>query len=801
MLSMKFSFCSLVFFLLQLLCPIESIGQQVSLLQGMVKDSETSEILVGAAVYWQGEENTGVVSVEDGTFLIRIGNLPKDLAVSYIGYEKKIIKIDQSNFQNKLEILLQPTAQGLEEVVIEGEREASITESTDLGKSNLPISTLENIPSLFGEVDILRSLQLLPGIQTAGEGTTGLFVRGGSSDQNLIQLDGAPVYNPSHFFGFFSVFNPDALDGVELYKGNIPARFGGRLSSVVDVGMKEGNTEKVKGKGSIGTISSKLATEGPLFSNKSSFVVSGRRTYADLFLKLSNNDDISNNKLYFYDLAGKLMFRLSDSDKLTFSSYYGRDYLEVNGLFGFGWRNWLNSLVWKKTFNDKMYLDVNGYYSEYSYLIRIMDEENGFRWSNLLSEGGLKGLFAFRPHKALALEMGIHSKYFHFFPVDMKADPGSKVDPITTHPGNALQNDVFVSAEIDPLEKLKLELGMRMSFYAQIGQGAEYVYDQEPSNGEDAIVDTLYYGRFDLMKGYRGLEPRLALRYSITDDLSFKASFNRNYQYVQVASNNSAGLPIDRWVLASSYIHPIRGDHFSAGLYKTFDQRTWELSLEGYYKDYKNIIDVKQGGDVLFTDNIEAEVLTGDAWSYGAELLFKKKFGTTTGWFGYTYSRTFRQVPGISEGDPYNPRYDRPHDLSLVLHHEFSERLSGNLSFVYATGQAVSFPVGAYSMDNQEIPYYGPKRNEDRFPNYHRMDASITLKNKDKGKSWRGSWDFSVYNLYGRKNPFSYQFTDIINNNVKYDSSSGDPVYSRRPGVIMTYLFAFLPSVSYNFEF
>ncbi|QDH81618.1 TonB-dependent receptor [Echinicola soli] len=784
-----------------LVSPTQVNAQRINTLKGVVTDQESGEKLIGASVYWESSENKGVISDEDGSFELPLSILPKTLVVSFIGFKRKEIRITKENAIGTLSVRLEASAEGLAEVVVEGNHEEDITQSVDMGRNIVPIETLKSIPSLFGEVDVLRGLQLLPGIQTAGEGTTGLFVRGGSSDQNLIQLDGAPVYNPSHFFGFFSVFNPDALDEVDLYKGNIPATYGGRLSSVVDISMKEGRTDRIHGVGGIGNISSKITVDGPLFSEKSSFVVTGRRTYADLFLKLSNDEGINSNRLFFYDLGGKMTFRPSVKDKITISSYYGRDYLQAGDMFGFGWKNWINAAQWSKTFNKKTFLDVNGYYSQYDYLIEIMDEDNGFSWSSLISEGGLRWLFTLIPSDKAVIEAGAHSRYYHFSPVDMSTSPGSQVSPITTNSGNGLQQDFFVSGELDISPRLKLEGGLRWSLYAQIGNGAKYIYDNGPKSESGEITDTVYYDKLRPMKFYQGKEPRIALRFKISDNLSFKSAYNRNFQYLQVASNSSAGLPIDRWALASEYIHPIKSDQYSAGLYQTLSGGDWELSMEGYYKEYDRIIDVKQGADVLFTDHLETEVLDGRGWSYGGELLLKKNAGKTTGWLGYTYSRTFRKIAGISEGKAYNPRYDRPHDVSLVLQHEFSERLTANMTFVYSTGQAVSFPVGTYAIDNQQMPLYSPLRNEDRFPDYHRMDLAVTWKNKDKGKRWKGSWNFSIYNVYGRKNPYSYQFKDIVNNDVHYDSSSDGMVYSRRPGVVMTYLFTFLPSVSYNFEF
>ncbi len=783
------------------LSPLIGKAQEVEKITGYIKAEKTGEVLPGASIFWLGEETKGVVSDEQGFFEIDVFELPKTLVVSFVGFEIKYLAVNSSSQKQALELELSELLQSLNEVVIEGDTDVSLVESVDMGKNTLSINTLKNIPSLFGEVDVLRSLQLLPGIQTAGEGTTGLFVRGGSSDQNLIQLDGAPVYNPSHFFGFFSVFNPDALESVDLYRGNIPARQGGRLSSVVDVKMKTGRTDRIHGEGGIGTISSKLSLDGPLFSDKSSFIISARRTYADLFLRAFGSDDIKNNLLYFYDLGGKLDFRIGDRDKISFTTFLGNDYLEVDGLFGFGWKNWVNSFNWNRIINKNLFLEVNGYYSQYGYNLVIEDEEDGFSWENLLSEGGLKGIVNWSVNDKVNLEVGLQNRYYHFFPLDMKVEPGSSLEPVVTNPVNAFQYDAFVSGDFDIDERLKVEAGLRVSAYNQIGRGAEYIYKDGPSGEEADILDTLFFKRFRKMQFYHGLEPRLAFRFKINEKLSFKAAYNRNYQYLQITANNSAGLPIDRWVLSNRYIEPQSLDQYSAGLFKSFGEQDWDLSLEGYYKDYDNIVDVRQGADLLFTDNIEAELLKGQAWSYGAEFMLKKNAGSFTGWLSYTYSRTFRKVPGISLGEAYNPRYDRPHDISLVMQRTFNSRLLANITFIYSTGQAVSFPVGSYAMDNQEIPLYGPKRNQDRFPDYHRMDASIVWKNKERGKNWKGSWSFSIYNLYGRKNPYLYQFTDIINNDVKYQSSSSDEIFSRRPGVVMTYLFTIMPSISYNFEF
>jgi hypothetical protein len=342
---------------------------------------------------------------------------------------------------------------------------------------------------------------------------------------------------------------------------------------------------------------------------------------------------------------------------------------------------------------------------------------------------------------------------------------------------------------------------LRAGFYNQVGQGVDYLYSTSSPANQDDIIDSTRYKTLQNIKFYQGLEPRLAFRYLVNEQFSIKMAYNRNFQYVQIASNSSAGLPIDRWILAGTYVPPIRADQISLGLFHNFDQNRWEFSVEGYYKDFRNIIDLKNGANVLFNDNVETEILTGKGWAYGAEFLLRKNLGKTSGWLAYTYSRTWRKIEGISQGRAYNPRYDRPNDITLVLNHEFSPRWSAGMTFVYTTGQAVSFPIGTYVVDRQILPLYSELRNEDRYPDYHRMDASVTWKNSDKGKKWRGSWNFSIYNLYGRKNPFSYEFREIYNDDITFEKADDGPVVSARPGVVMTYLFTFLPSITYNFKF
>ncbi|MBN7810526.1 TonB-dependent receptor [Algoriphagus sp. H41] len=778
-----------------------AFSQDQESITGEVLDVTNSEPLVGANVYWEGKSSSGVVSDLDGRFSLKITELPYRLVISYVGYEQSVRIISAKDAEKPIRFFLKPEEMSLDEIIIQERRPDEQVKNMEMGKATVPIETIKNIPALFGEVDLLRSLQLLPGVKSAGEGTTGIFVRGGSADQNLVQLDGAPVYNPSHFFGIFSVFNPDGIKSVDLYKGNMPASFGGRAASLIDVSLREGNNVKVRGEGGIGSISSRLTVDGPLFGNNSTFIVSGRRTYADLFLKLSSDENIKNNKLNFHDLSGKVSFVLNDRDKISLSSYQGSDFLGLEREFGLGWTNWVSAVNWSRVSSENFFFDLQGYHSRYSYTVEFDDPENGFEWSNQLSESGLKAVWTFLPNAKTQLAWGAHSQYYHFAPIDLEPAAESAIQPIATNPKNGLLNNLFATATYELSPKLSAEAGLRWGLFNQVGKGVDYLYEGGVPGPEADITDSLSYGTLENMQFYHGLEPRIAFRYLINEQFSLKTAYNRNFQYIQIASNSSAGLPIDRWILSGRYIEPVRSDQISLGLFHNFDQNRWEFSAEGYYKDLRNVIDLRNGAQVLFTDQVETELLAGKGWAYGAEFLLRKNIGKTTGWLAYTWSRTWREIEGVSEGEPYNPRFDRPHDVTLVLNHEFSPSWSAGLTFVYTTGQAVTFPVGSYQMDNQSVPLFPDERNGSRFPDYHRMDASVTWKNADKGRKWRGSWNFSVYNLYGRKNPFAYEFRTIYNDDINYDSTEDGEIISSRPGVVMTYLFTFLPSITYNFQF
>ena len=794
------SFHRPLLFLLLFIIASSAFSQEKLVLRGQVMDAGNLQVLVGVNVYWEGKEQQGTPTDLDGNFYIPATTLPAKIILSYLGYEKSIRIIQVRDLEKVQRFYLKAEDFSLEEVLIQEKRGDEQVKNLELGKSTLSMETLQSLPALFGEVDLLRSLQLLPGVKSAGEGTTGLFVRGGSADQNLVQVDGAPVYNASHFFGIFSVFNPDGIKKVDLYKGNMPASFGGRASSLIDVTLREGEKDRVQGEGGIGTISSRLTLQGPLLGDKSSFLISGRRTYADLFLKLSSNPDIKNNQLNFYDLNGKAAFSLNEKDKLSVSSYQGSDFLGLDGQFGLGWKNWVSSINWNRVNSDSSFFDLQAYHSRYSYQVKFDNDENGFDWTNSLSESGIKASWTRVFSPTTTLVWGAQGQLYHFAPTDLKPSPNNQINRRQTQAVQGVLGNAFVGLTREFTDKLSGELGLRQGVYAQLGEGKVYQYPGNAPNPDQEPSDSVFYRSAEVMQTYQGLEPRIAFRYLLRPEFSLKLAYNRNFQYVQIASNSSAGLPIDRWVLAGQYIRPIKSDQISLGVFHNFDQNRWELSAEGYYKDLDQVIDLRNGARILLSDQVETELLSGRGWAYGAEFLLRKNKGKTTGWLAYTWSRAWRQIDGISLDKPYNPRFDRPHDVSLVLNHQFSPAWSSSFTFVYSTGQAVSFPVGSYLVDNQPVPLYSDYRNENRFPDYHRLDASVTWKNPDQGRKWKGSWNFGVYNLYGRKNPFSYDFRTIYNNQLNYSPSDGK-IVSARPGVVMTYLFTFLPSITYNFQF
>lgn len=786
--------CSLISF--------QSLSQDQQTISGYVRDGSSGEEMIGATVTINELPGTGTVSNAYGYYSLTLPSGNYTLKYNYIGYETVTKEIDlKSNM--KLDISLAEERLHLEEIVIQSEKPEDNVTDVKMSREKLQVEKIKALPALFGEVDLIKTLQLLPGIQSAGEGTTGLFVRGGSSDQNLILLDEATVYNASHFLGFFSVFNADAIKNVEIYKGGIPARFGGRLSSILDIQMKEGNNKKFAMSGGIGSISSRLTVEGPIVKDKSSFIISGRRTYADLFLRLSPNEDVNSNILYFYDLNAKANYRIDEKNRIFVSGYFGRDVFDFDDTFGLDWGNATVTTRWNHLFNDRLFLNTTVLFSNFGYGFDIDDGVQSFEWKSNLQEYSAKLDFTYFINPNNTLSFGVNSILHRFEPATITPGDNSIFIDFALDNRYALEHALYIGNDHKINEKLLIQYGLRYSIFENIGPGKVFLYEEGVPRSDETLIDSVRYDRLERINLYHGLEPRFAARYILNRQSSVKASYNRMRQYIQVASNSTAGLPIDRWIPADNYIEPLIGDQVALGYFRNFKENTFEASVEVYYKWMDNLIDFKPAAEILLNNNIETEILSGKGWAYGAEFTIKKNVGKTTGWFGYTIAKTERQIDGINDGKKYNAKYDRTHDISLVVSHEVSPRLTLSANWVYATGQAVSFPVGRYNVDGRSIPYYDDlSRNSDRMPPYHRLDLSANLKAKNKkNKRLQGSWSFSIYNAYARKNAFSITFEDIVNDNVSYDSDEDGPETSRRPGSVKLYLFSLIPSVTYNFKF
>jgi hypothetical protein len=750
-------------------------------LSGHVKDAKTGEDLIGASVY---VKETGSGSVTNVYGFYSISLLPGEytLRYSYIGYvtfEQKV-KVEK-DFH--LDIELEPSSQTLDEVEITARRTDENVRAAEMSVTKMDVEVIQKIPALMGEVDLIKAIQLLPGVQSTSEGSSGFSVRGGNPDQNLVLLDEATIYNPSHLIGFFSVFNNDAIKDVKLYKGDIPARYGGRLSSVLDVRMRDGNMKRFSGTGGIGIISSRLTLEGPIVKDRSSFLVSGRRTYADIFLGLSRDEALRDNKLYFYDFNAKANYMIGENDRIYISGYFGRDVFKnefAKMLIG----NATGTFRWNHVFSQKVFTNVSLLYSHYTYNLGTPPgEPTGFEWLSHLEDIQLKLNGTWYPHPDHTVRFGASSIYHTFDPGVAKGVGEETIfNEYALPKTHALESGLYASNEQKIGSRLILKYGLRFSLFNNVGPETVFNYDE---NFDPA--DSIVFGKGDFFNTYSGLEPRLGITYVINEKSSVKASYSHNYQYLQLAQNSTAGTPLDIWFSASPNVKPQIADQLALGYFRNFRNNSIETSVEIYYKRIRNSIDFKDHAELLLNKFLEGELRFGDAWSYGLEFLLRVPEGRLNGWLSYTYSRTMREFRDINNGNPYPAPYDSPHDVSIVLNYEISPRFSISTNWVYATGRPVTFPTGRALIDGAIVPIYS-NRNAYRMPDYHRLDLSVTFRGKPSEKRFKGEWVFSVYNAYNRHNAWSINFVQ----------DAKDPLitYAEK-----TYLFGIVPSITYNFKF
>jgi hypothetical protein len=757
---------------------IALFAQKRHTVSGTVSDASTGEMLIGASITVSELPGTGVTTNSYGYFSLTLPDGNYNFEFSYLSYNTKILKLNL--VENKqVEVKLESSSTELQDIVITARSKNYNITSTDIGMEKLEVKQISKIPVIFGEADIMKTLKLTPGIKSAGEGSGGFFVRGGSSSQNLILLDEATVYNADHLLGFFSTFNSDAINNIQMYKGTAPAEYGGRISSVLDVKMNDGNNQSHHVGGGIGLISSRLNLEGPIVKDKSSYLITGRRTYADLFLKLSKDDLINGNQLYFYDFNAKVNYRIDAKNRLYLSSYYGRDVFEFQDRFGINWGNLTGTLRWNHLWSEKLFSNTSIIYSNYDYKVNVL-QDAGFSLKSVIKNWNFKQEFQYFMNSNNTLSFGLSTIYHTILPGQLETTDDSAILPTQLQQKNAVDNGLYISNVWKPNASLNINYGLRLSAYHLFGPGNFYTY----LNGQ--VADTTAFSKGEIVQTYFNIEPRLNIAYIINKYNSLKLSYTRNTQNLHLVSNSTSTLPTDIWISSSNNVKPEIGDQASLGYFRNFDKDKYQFSSEIYYRWMQNQIDLKNGADINANDLIEGELLFGIGRAYGLELLLKKNTGKLTGWIGYTYSRTERLIDGINNNNWYPARQDITHDVSIVGIYDFSKKWSVSATWVFNTGNAVTFPTGKY-MINGNTKYYYTERNGYRMPNYHRLDIGAT-RTLTKSKTRESSLNFSVYNAYGQKNPFSIDFEQDEDNPAKTNA-------------VMTYLFTYIPSITYNFKF
>jgi len=748
-------------------------AQSTVVVSGSVRDKQTGESLIKAVVRIQEFPNAGIISNEYGFYSLTLPKGNYSVVVSQVGYETLVQKIKLDSSQT-INFSLQ-TKNVLKEVVVESSRKNDNLTKAQMGTETINMAAISKVPVIFGEKDLLKTIQLLPGVKSAGEGNSGFFVRGGGADQNLILLDEAPVYNATHLLGFFSTFNSDAIKDATIIKGNSASQYGGRLSSVLDVKMKEGNNQDYVVNGGIGLISSKVSVEGPLQKNKSSFILSGRRTYADMFLKAT--EKFKDNILYFYDLNAKANYQIDAKNKIYVSGYFGRDELGLGQEFGIDWGNKTGTIRWNRIISNKLFLNTSLIYSDYNYNVKLKNGETNFNINSNIKDVNLKQDYTFYANGTNTLRFGFNTILHTITPSTFS---GTVINSVSKEGRNGLENALYLTNNYRASNQLTIDYGVRLSMYTLMGGDVYNIYE----NG--VINSSIKLNKSSFGKTYVNPEPRITTNYRISDETSIKAGYARNVQHLHLLSNSVASSPSDQWIGNSYNIKPEIADQISVGYVTKVFKSNFEFTTEAYYKYLQNQIDYKDGAEINTVSDVESVLLYGIGRAYGLEFLLKKKEGRLTGWIGYTLSKTERKIEGINEGRWYNARQDRTHDISVVGIYDLNSKWSISGVFVYNTGDAVTYPTGKYTIQGQTLYQYAA-RNANRMPAYHRLDFSATYE-KNKTKRMHGSWNFSLYNVYGRENAFRISFKD-------------DPNDPTRTQIIRTALFKWVPSVTYQFKF
>ena len=790
----KNNFLTLLFFLLFTI----AFSQEKVTLSGIVKDQKSNETLIGVTISFQNNTTTRTsltneygfysISLPKGEYRIEINSL------SFDGFSE-VISLESNT---KKDLFLIEKSNEIEQVVVAGNSKKLQIDKPEMSVNKLTISQIKSMPAILGEVDVIKSILTLPGVTNAGEGQSGFNVRGGAADQNLILLDEATIYNSSHLFGFFSVFNADAIKDLKLYKGGIPARFGGRVASVLDIYQKEGNSKKFGMNGGIGLISSRILAEGPIVKDKGSFLVAGRSSYAHLFLKLADN----NNTAYFYDLNTKINYKLNENNNLFLSGYFGRDVFSLNNQFINTYGNSVLNVRWNHLFNDKLFSNASFIYSDYYYGLTL--DFIGFNWESGIKNYNFKYDFKHYVSDSYKLFYGANAIYYDFNPGRIEPiDANSSINEKQLAKKHAFEPAFYIDAEQKLTDKLSVNYGLRYSMFYRLGSQPMNVYANNQPVTYDADlgiyekatpVDKKYYGKNETIANFGNLEPRIALAYTINDNQSVKASYNRMSQYLHLISNTQSPTPLDIWTPSDNFLKPQILDQFAVGYFKNLKNGDYTLEVESFYKMVKNRLDYIDGADLIANEAIEQVVLAGKTRAYGLEIMAKKNVGKLSGWISYTLSRSEQQTAGrtpiesgINNGNWYKTGWDKTHNIYVTGSYKLNQKWSFGSIFTYQTGQPVTFPTAQYQYQGINVPVYSD-RNQDNLPAYHRIDVSATLNpTKNKGRKWQGEWVFSVYNLYGRKNAASINFRQ------NQDSGLNEAVRLS--------IFGIVPSVTYNFKF
>ena len=805
-------FIALIVAIFIFLSTIQAQDDQKYSLSGVVMEASTGETLPGAAVI-VSETGASAITNLYGFYSLQLPAGDYTIIYKFVGFENSSQSVSISS-DTKLDVELSEEAIQLKEAKVSSRRLDQNVTAVEMSSTELDIEEIKKIPAFLGEVDVIKSIQLLPGVTTVGEGASGFNVRGGSIDQNLVLLDEATVFSSSHLLGFFSVFNSDAIKDVKLYKGGIPAQYGGRISSVLDVRQKEGNMKRFSGRGGIGFVSSRLTLEGPIVKDKGSFIIAGRRSYADVFLRMSNNDDINENIAYFYDLNAKANYKLNDNNRLFLSGYFGRDVFKFGEAFGFDWGNTTSTLRWNHIFNDKVFLNLSGIYSNYDYSLGGPDF---FVWTSRIQNYNIKADFNYYHNEKHKIDFGVQGTWYQFYPgkVEPKGDFVGVFDGFEIDVERALETAVYVSDEYKLNSRITILGGLRYGTFMNVGKATSFVYEDGKPLSEETIIDTVDYSSGEIVKFYHGFEPRLSVKFGLDSVSSIKASYMRTRQNLQLVSNTTSGLPLDLWKASDQFISPVIGDQIAAGYFRNFRNNTIEGSVELYYKWMQNVLDYKDEAELFLNEVLETELLSGKGRAYGLEFMMRKKSGRATGWLSYTLAKTERLVDGefdeerINSGDWYPSNYDKRHDVTFVAAYDITDRLNCGMNFTYSTGRPVTFPDGKYEYGGLVIPNYS-SRNQERIPDYHRLDLSATWQFKDKKTKveekvdaiateeqpkkklnihWEHSLTLSIYNVYARKNAYS----------ISFEQSETDPTQTEISR--LSILGTVLPALTYNFNF